>query len=320
MKVNAVFEGGGVKAVALVGALKAAEERGVKFDKTAGTSSGSIVAALIAAGYRADEMKKLIVRTPFSSFIKTAGHRGTIGSIVRLLMKKGLYSGESLEHWVRKILLEKGIRTFADLPPQKLRIIASDISQGKLLVLPEDIAQYGIEPGALEVSRAIRMSTSLPYFFEPVLLRKPLDGSRGVKSFKNQFYYIVDGGILSNFPLWLFDKEDHPGGVAEVVPTIGFQLVGQLRPEPHEIHGPFSMFRALLETMMDAHDEKYIMEHNRFRTIKIPTLGVGTTQFNMTADVSRRLFDSGYKASRHFFDKWTMTAYIHQYAKHIGTL
>ena len=91
-----------------------------------------------------------------------------IGPAARLLLKKGLYSGEALEHWVKQKLAAKGIRTFGDLKPNQLRIIASDITQGKLLVLPNDIAQYGIEPGKFSVAKAVRMSTSIPYFFDPV--------------------------------------------------------------------------------------------------------------------------------------------------------
>jgi NTE family protein len=52
----AIFEGGGAKGYAHVGALKAAEERGIAFRKVAGTSAGAIVAALVAAGYTADEL------------------------------------------------------------------------------------------------------------------------------------------------------------------------------------------------------------------------------------------------------------------------
>ncbi len=54
--INAVFEGGGVKGISLAGALQAkAQDVDMVFHRVAGTSSGSIVAALIAAGYRAGE-------------------------------------------------------------------------------------------------------------------------------------------------------------------------------------------------------------------------------------------------------------------------
>ena len=58
----------------------------------------------------------------------------------------------------------KGIRTFADLPPGKLLITASDISDGTILVLPDDIRRFGIDPNTFEVAKAVRMSCSIPYF------------------------------------------------------------------------------------------------------------------------------------------------------------
>jgi NTE family protein len=310
MKINAVFEGGGVKAIGLAGAVTEAERRGFKFYHVAGTSSGSIVAALLAAGYTGNELRSIIEATPFTSFLKQSWIHQIrwVGPAVRVFIKKGLYSGEALEQWIHKLLAAKGIRTFGDLKPNQLRIIASDISQSKLMVLPDDLSQYGIDSRKFPVSKAIRMSTSIPYFFDPVMLRKRRSGEAKGEPFHNQFVYVVDGGILSNFPLWIFDKEketeDEKG-----IPAIGFQLVGRSSKEPRTISGPISMFQALFSTMMDAHDERYIEESSQFRTIKIPTVGVQVTQFNISKEKSEELFQSGVKAASKYFDKWSISAY-----------
>ncbi|MGN7357543.1 patatin-like phospholipase family protein [Paenibacillus sp. SAF-054] len=307
MLINAVFEGGGVKGISLAGAVKAAETSGVVFHRLAGTSSGSIVAALLAAGFSADEMSEIVRTTPFTSFLHRAPvfNAKIIGPAVRLFIKKGLYSGEALELWIHNILKSKGIRTFSDIPPGKLMIIASDITNGKILVLPGDLIKLGINPAAFEVSKAIRMSTSIPYFFDPVILRMCGDAARG-KSFKDQFVYIVDGGLLSNFPLWLFDDTtvETPGPGQKLVQTIGFQMVGRSSGSPHVIRGPVSMLQAMFDTMLSAHDERYIEQVNRFRTIKIPTLGVGTMEFNLTPEQSRELYESGVQAGNKFFARF----------------
>ncbi|OPA81320.1 patatin [Paenibacillus selenitireducens] len=318
MLVNAVFEGGGVKGISLAGAIKAAEEFGVTFHRVAGTSSGSIVAALLAAGYSADEMKEIIIQTPFSSFLKRAPifNIKFIGPAVRVLLKKGLYSGEVLEYWIHSILRAKNIRTFGDLGPRKLQIIASDISNGRLLVLPDDIANYGIDPPKFEIAKAVRMSTSIPYFFDPVMIRNSSTNQIGrKKSFTNQFSYIVDGGLLSNFPLWLFENERNPR-TQQMIPTVGFQMVGKHENQPHPIQGLFTMFEAMFETMMSAHDERYIEQYNRYRTIKIPTLGIRNTQFDISTEQSLQLFDSGYLAGRKFFEQWSYQQYESQYKKY----
>jgi NTE family protein len=320
MEVNAVFEGGGIKAIGLIGAVQVAEQRGIRFHRVAGTSSGAIVAALIAAGYSAEEIGSLLLKTPFKEFVKNSWfeHVKIVGPAFQILIKKGLYSGERLEQWIRNLLKAKGIRTFGDIPDGKLRIIASDISQGKLLVLPEDIEQYGMNPKKLEIAKAIRMSTSIPYFFEPVIIRKPPGQVSPLMPFKKQLIYIVDGGILSNFPLWLFDRETYEKGHKKTVPTLGFQLVGRQSGVPRKINGPFSMFHALFSTMMEAHDERYIEEHNRFRTIKIPTLGIRTTQFDISKEDSKRLYNSGFEAATKFFYRWSFSQYLEDYKTYVA--
>ncbi|MEF3301954.1 patatin-like phospholipase family protein [Paenibacillus sp. GYB003] len=312
MLVNGVFEGGGVKAIALVGAIKAAEEQGIRFKQVAGTSSGAIVASLLAAGYTADELKQIIMETPFTDFLaKSWLHQVPIvGPAVRLFVKKGLYSGQKLERWIEEKLAAKGVRTFADLPRGKLRIIASDISQGKLLVLPDDIAQYGIDPDQFTVAKAVRMSTSIPYFFDPVILRKAAKVRRKGEKFSDQFIYIVDGGLLSNFPLWIYDEENSKIPEKDQIPTLGFQMVGKQSAEPRAIVGPLSMFHALFATMMGAHDERYIEEQNRFRTIKVPTLGVRVTDFDIKPEKSMELYKAGYDAAKAYFKKWSHQDYI----------
>ncbi|MDR9852718.1 patatin-like phospholipase family protein [Paenibacillus sp. VCA1] len=305
MLINAVFEGGGVKGISLAGAVKAAEQAGVVFNRVAGTSSGSIVASLLAAGFTADEMSEIVKTTPFESFLHRAPvfNIKIIGPAVRLFLKKGLYCGEALEYWIHQILRSKGIRTFSDLPAGKLMIIASDITNGKILVLPGDLAKLGINPATFEVSKAIRMSTSIPYFFDPVILRMCGKAARG-KAFKDQFVYVVDGGLLSNLPLWLFDDTPADSSGQAPIQTIGFQMVGRSTGRPHVIRGPISMLTAMFETMLSAHDERYIEQVNRFRTIKIPTLGVGTTQFHISPEKTAELYESGVQAGTKFFARF----------------
>ncbi|MCY9668196.1 patatin-like phospholipase family protein [Paenibacillus alginolyticus] len=314
MKINGVFEGGGVKGIALAGGVSAAMKQGHVFNEVAGTSSGAIVAALLAAGYTGEDMKEMILRSPFRSFMQRSPIFNTkiIGPAARLVLKKGLYSGAALEDWVSQQLAAKGIRTFGDLRHNQLRVIASDITQGKLLILPDDIAQYGIDPRKFSIAKAVRMSTSIPYFFDPVMIRRKLKSSAKAAPFAEQFYYIVDGGLLSNYPLWVFDQETDR---EDIIPVIGFQLVGKSDISTHKIKGPITMLEALFGTMLSAHDERYIEQKNRFRTVKIPTLGVGNTQFNLSKELSMSLYDSGFQASNDYFNNWSAETYEQNYDK-----
>ncbi|MCL6604247.1 MAG: patatin-like phospholipase family protein [Paenibacillus sp.] len=303
MEINAVFEGGGVKGISLAGAVQAAELAGASFKRVAGTSSGSIVSALLAAGYTGKEMSEIIRGTSFTSFLQRAPLFDTpiVGPALRVMLKKGLYSGEALESWIRGILQKRGVVTFRDLPTGKLSIIASDITNGRIVVLPEGLKDYGISPDQFEVAKAVRMSCSIPYFFDPVRLRLNGDFAKG-KSFPEQFVYTVDGGLLSNFPMWLFDE--HESSRMRPIPTVGFQMIGKMDPQPHRITGPFTMLQALVGTMLSAHDERYIEQEKFIRTVKIPTLGVGTTQFEITKDQSDELYEAGLKAGEKFFREW----------------
>jgi NTE family protein len=321
MRVNAVFEGGGVKGIGLVGAICAAEKRGIEFHQMAGTSVGAIVAALLAAGYSGEEMREILLVTPFKQFIRRSLLQWVplIGPTVSLLWKKGLYSGDPLENWIADLLAKKGVYTFADLPEHGLRVVASDITQGKMLVLPEDLSDYGIEPKHFPVARAVRMSCSLPFFFEPFTL-KVRDRSKGKirNAVFTRSFFIVDGAILSNYPLWIFDRDmkEWP----QKIPTLGFQLVGRKEPEPHNIRGPITMLYALFSTMSAAHDLRYIEQHSRFRTVKILSDMVHTTDFNLNEEKLTELFESGLKAGDAFFSKWTYSGYsqeLDQWIDHI---
>ena len=311
-RADAVLQGGGVKVIGLVGALTVAEERGYRWVNVAGTSAGALVAALLAAGYRARELARMLDELDFRQFRDPGplGRVPLVGPVLSLLFTKGMYRGDCLEEWVRERLAARGVTTFADLviPGEtderfrfKLQVIAADISRGRMLVLPQDIARYGVNPEALDVARAVRMSASLPFFYRPVVARYCAGGRRAVS-------YIVDGGLLSNFPVWLFDV---PG--APPWPTFGFMLVDPQYGRPQTIRGPVSMAAALVSTMLEAHDARYLEEADRVRTIRIPTCGVHTTDFDISPEKRRELFEAGRRAARAFFAGWNFPRYVEQY-------
>jgi NTE family protein len=314
LKADAVFEGGGVKGIGLVGAVAVAEEKGYHWVNVAGASAGAIVASLLAAGYTAQELKEVIQELDYQRF-KDASSLDKIpvlGPLTSLILEKGIYEGKFFENWIRGLLRQKNVETFEDLLLQdyrnddryrfKLRVIASDITSGRLLVLPQDITEFGVRPEDLNIAFAVRMSMSIPFFYEPVVLKD-------LKT--NQSHFIVDGGLLSNFPVWLFDSE---GAVPEW-PTIGFKLVEPDEGTPNNIRGPISLLSALFSTMMEAHDARYIKDENFIRTIPIPTLGVKTTEFDLSKEKSEVLYQSGREAAEKFFDTWNFTDYVEKYRK-----
>ncbi|MNC75239.1 hypothetical protein D3C75_1267390 [compost metagenome] len=81
-------------------------------------------------------------------------------------------------------------------------------------------------------------------------------------------------------------------------------MIGKTEPQPHRITGPFSMLQAMVGTMLSAHDERYIETEKFIRTVKIPTLGISMTEFNLAPDRSDELYAAGYKAGEAFFKNW----------------
>ena len=293
MNIDGVFSGGGIKGFALIGAYEELESRGFKFVRVAGTSAGSIIAALVVAGYTSKEIYELVDEFDLPKLLDS--RKSIIPfSIAKWLLvywKLGLYKGNELEKWLKEKLEAKGLRTFSDLPPDTLRLIASDLSNGQMVVLPDDLEKYGINPGSFSIAKAIRMSCSIPYFFEPVKLRS-IDGVN----------VLVDGGVLSNFPMWLFDKEN----VKKVRPVLGIKLnPSEYEHEKHQIKNGIQLFGALFETMKDAHDQRYISKKHVDDIIFIKAEGVSLTEFNLTDEKKQKLFEIGREHAKKFLNRWS---------------
>jgi NTE family protein len=323
-RVDLVFEGGGVKGIGLAGAFGELWARGYQPQCVAGTSAGAITAALVAVGYSGPELQEIALREmKFERFEDPTfwDHFGVAGDMVEFLKARGMHSGDYFLEWVREKLEAKGKLKFGDLRDAAatsetrrytLQVIASDLSARSMLVLPRDAALLGIDdPDELEIAEAVRMSMSIPVFFKPVVLEDRLGRS----------HTIVDGGLLSNYPIWLFDS---PPGSRPRFPTFGMLLVAPNQADPllsgppadaplPSVAAPVEFAKAIVETMMEAHDRLYVEQANFARTIAIPTLGVKTTEFDIDPEMTAKLFDSGRQAAAAFLDSWDFDAYVREF-------
>lgn len=290
MRADAVFEGGGVRGIAFIGAIQAMEEEHVEWQRLAGTSAGAVIAALLASGYKSFEIKDKIRELNFSTLRGRSilNRIPVIGSFLELMIHLGIYKNDYLETWMDSLLLEKGIQTFADLPEGKLKIIASDVSNGQILILPDDLDRYNIKPSDLKVSTAVKMSTSLPFFFRPVKW----------KSKDRNKSYILDGGLLSNFPIWIFDAPNPR------FPTFGFHFIkDEVNIDP-VIPTPIHLFKNIVKTMLQAHDLRYMNEETIERTIQISTGDINATDFELGEEEMNFLYQSGYTSAKEFLANW----------------
>ncbi|MET0785129.1 MAG: patatin-like phospholipase family protein [Paenisporosarcina sp.] len=293
MLIDGVFSGGGIKDFALVGAFQVLEEKGFQFHRLAGTSAGALLAGFIAAGYTGKEMERMMDEQDFKLLLDP---RKTFLPFpfmkwFFLYWRMGLYQGKALENWLTEKLAAKGVYTFGDLPEGSLKLIASDITNGKMLVLPDDLERYGISASTFPLALAIRMSCGIPFFFEPVKMELGFGES-----------LIVDGGVLSNFPIWLFDE---PNGKKQR-PVIGLKISREHNGTPvHNVNNSLNLFEALFSTMQSAHDAKYISRKHEKNIIFIPVDDTKTTQFDLNPEMKSDLMEKGRISTIKFLKTWS---------------
>lgn len=307
---NGVFEGGGVRGIGHVGAVCAMEEAGYRFVCLAGSSAGAIVAALLAAGYSCEELHREIGELDYG---KLKGRDwpdwfGAPGKGLSLILSLGIYNAGYLGRWMEALLEEKGIRTFEDVEKggRRLRITASDITDGKLLILPDILGEFGLDPGTFPVWKAVLMSASIPVLFEPCRLQ-----DKGGRE-----HLIVDGGLLSNYPLWLFD-----GGTR---PSFGFRFWNGREPCPYCCVERLSLpdyLQAVVACCLDAIDHSRIAPGDEERTVKIST-AVGAererkvikaTDFQISAGEREALFQNGRRGAEQFLARWDFEDWKRKY-------
>jgi NTE family protein len=321
---DGVFRGGGMKGLALVGALVGFAEHPTKPVRTwknvAGASDGAIIAAYLATRHDAHDMLELMRRTSFGQLADFPLHSKVLG-VARLLLGRGMAPGKALERWVDGVL---GGATFAavrkpdgadPLDRWRLKLIAVDVTAGRLLVLPGDLQMYRnpqtgrpIEPDDFPIARAARMSMSIPYFFDPVEL---VDA-------QGQTCLIVDGGTLSNFPVWLWDVDPKVTGRRPVRPTFGFNLCGGhgfgapdavTKLAPSQLRFAFEIFH----TAESAWDERFVSHSTRVRTLAVDADDVATTEFDLSREKQERLVRNGRAAAKAFLDSFSLEQYENTY-------
>ena len=298
MRADGVFAGGGVKGLAFTGALQAAAEAGYdEWVRVAGTSAGAITAMALAVGYDAAGMKQTLDAFDIGKIADYGGPLG-IGRIENLIFRDALTHGKVLSRFIEQLLKDapQPATRFGELGG-RLRVVGSDLAHQRIVVFPEDVSLYvdedgkRLDPDEFPIAEAVRISAGFPYFFPPLKLRDAVSGKQGV---------LVDGGVVSSYPVFLFDKP------APLHPTWGFRLYSGSAPESPTygpiggIAWPVEMLIGIVETAMNAFD-KLDMQAFGNRTIAIPTGDVSTLDFSLSAAQQQFLYDSGYQASKSFF-------------------
>ncbi|MEO6863563.1 MAG: patatin-like phospholipase family protein [Microcoleus sp.] len=317
---DAIFEGGGMRGVAFLGALRCCNDLGIRWRKLAGTSAGAITAAVLATDLSIDDLEQLLGQLDYNIFLTKKNSPLILNGdpaddlqspawtllFLTISRQMGEYSAQPFRQWLESTLSQGHLHTFADVKQlakdRELKVVISNLSRGEMLVIPDDLnrresadsdALYEElqlkSPEDFSVAEAVRLSMSIPLFFEPGKLGKDL---------------IVDGGILSNFPLWIYDTESV--GSTPVAPrwfTFGFRLIDTGVENQIKINNPVSMLAAMFTTMMKARDRYHQREMDKGRVINIDVTeaAVTATDFNLDADRKAKLYRLGYLSTKRFF-------------------
>lgn len=367
MKYDLVFEGGGAKGMVFVGACQEFFDRGHTFDRLLGTSAGAITAALMAAGYRPEEMLEALTekedgKSVFAGFmampppftddeIRTSAIRRVLEAIdikllfdpwekwlddklaqalaeneqfrhvLALIERGGWYAADPFITWLEKKLdsgtWSGGQRAFSgatlaqlfDATGVELSMIASDTTDGRLLVLNHRTAPD------CPVVWAVRMSMSIPLVWDEVIWKSSWGQYLGRDMTDHA---IVDGGLLSNFPIELFISDEQQV-VKLMGPKKGNPVLGMLIDEQLPVPMPkargmivdvnikpgelrtVQRLQRLANAATSAHDKMVIDEFSNL-IVRLPAAGYGTTEFEMSDERRMALVNAGRSAMASYFD------------------
>jgi len=315
-----VLEGGGVKGLGAAGAVMALLGAGYTVPRVAGTSVGAVAACFVAAGVDAAGFRAVLDRLDLRRVPDRRVPVPLVSESLSLLTHRGAYAGDWLHGWLARELEQLGVRTFADLkrrdpdadpaldtPERRYRLVvmATDVTHGRLLRLPWDYSLFGLDPDEQLVADAVRMSLSIPFYFEPCTLR---DAATGTPS------TIVDGGLLSNFPIEVFDRTDGrpprwptfgvrllpdlPEGLGNVVPFSGVPMLGTVR-----------LLEQVVATALVGNDQTHLDRPGvRARTMTVDTRGTGITDFDIDDARRQDLLTRGERTARDFLEEHARAA------------
>ncbi|HWY01269.1 MAG TPA: patatin-like phospholipase family protein [Mycobacterium sp.] len=323
--VDLVLSGGGVKFIGLVGAIVALMDAGYSIKRVSGVSAGSVVAAILAAASKggqlsSEEIKELAFSVPVSRW-RDAGPIPYLGAAWGLVRDTSMYRGDVAYDWVRSELKNLGVTTFGGLlldednliegRHYRLVVTVADLTAAQLVRLPWDYRRlYGLDPDEQPVAEAVRASMAIPFFYRPV----KLTGASGATS------TLVDGGVLSNFPIDTFDR---PDGKPPRWPTFGITVlprptegIGAVMPalKPLRLFEQTALLESLLTTMLAGHDQTHL-NHPwvSARAIAVESTNVGVLDFDSPRGRLEELYDEGYEAAHEFLSTWDWAAYLKRF-------
>jgi len=201
------------------------------------------------------------------------------------------------------------------VPEHDFQVIAVDLTNRRKVVFPRDLHLYFKKPEVVLVGDLVRCSMSIPLFFEPFKLKDFACASYNLKADENTMF--VDGGLISNFPLDIFDAGVNGNAGAfdsPVCPTFGIALSAIDNAAP--INSIADYLKAIFQTWLTAGDKAYLLEnaHARSRIIEVAS-DVNVISFNLSEKEKVTLFQAGARAALQKIAKFDFNEYVKTYRR-----
>jgi len=321
---NLVFEGGGMKGIAYIGAMEVLEKKGIlkNIKRIGGVSAGAIYAVLLAAGFSYEEILT-IVKQDFNKF--KDDDLGVLRDTKRFMNEYGWYKGDFFRKWLGGLLKEKAgspditFKALQEHTGKDLYVLASNLSTTFVEIYSSE------HTPRTRVVDAVRRSMSLPFFF------------RAIRDDRDDVF--VDGGVINNYPVKLFDQEKYleDASLKRITSyyeeenkelskspensryiynkeTLGFRLSSTKEksvfsdsqaPQQEKIDNILVFTRQLIKTYLAAQTKQHLHIDDWHRTVHIDTLGVKTTDFDLSPSQKKNLISSGKKSMEQYLEWWS---------------
>lgn len=336
---NLIFEGGGVKGIAYIGAMQILNQRGhlSGIKRVGGTSAGAINALIFALGYSIQEQRKLLESTDFKEFLDNSS--GIIRDSLRFTNEFGWNKGDTFLKWIDERIekkLGKKRATFQDLIDSNrpaLYLTGTNLSTGYTEFFSAE------RHPEMVIADALRISMSMPFYFVPI--------RHGANTPKDLY---VDGGVVLNYPVKIFDREKYIdmkneseaarstdyysrenamfllndpdrspytynrqtlGLRLDTTKEIGLFRYGRVKStrenktdkveEIKKIDDIFSFVSTLISTMMSVQENQHLHSDDWERTMYINTLDVKTADFDISKEKKLALTAQGIIGAEEYF-------------------
>lgn len=319
---NLVLEGGGVRGLAYAGALQVLEEKGIlkNIENVAGSSAGAIAGLMVALNYNSHEIDSVLIKLKIADF---NDGKFFVGKLRRIKKEYGVFKGDKIESWLSSLIAEKTGNE--NITFEELNLLhVNDKSFKNFFCTGTNISGQKVEILSwktwpkMKLKTAVHISSSIPFYFVPVAV----DSEGNEVPFSDTMInhnLFVDGGMLSNFPINIFDSTSdgsNPLTSQHVIYnplTLGLKLErcdqvknfekNETDIAPYNITSMKDYSHAVMNLMMESLNRKFVdLVNEKGRTIYISYGNISAKVRKVSTEEKTMLYNNGRAAAQKFFE------------------